>query len=92
MRAAGPNNSATMRDVSAGLTGGVGTATAFATTGPIIGQDTLDWPGIITASLDGGGAEWFMVEQEQIPEGMTPLSSSKASLLGLQKVLTGMKR
>jgi sugar phosphate isomerase/epimerase len=55
---------------------------------PIIGQDTLDWPGIISACLDGGGAEWFMVEQEQIPAGMTPLSSSKASLLGLQKVLT----
>ena len=54
---------------------------------PIIGKDTLNWPGIIGASLNGGGAEWLVVEQEEIPTGMTQLSSSRQSLRGLQQIL-----
>jgi sugar phosphate isomerase/epimerase len=58
---------------------------------PIIGKDTLDWPGILSACRDVGGAEYFMVEQEEIPAGMTALSSSTASLRGLRAILAGMK-
>lgn len=54
---------------------------------PIIGQDSLDWPGILSACRDGGGAEYFMVEQEEIPAGMTALSSSTASLRGLRAII-----
>ncbi len=54
---------------------------------PIIGLDTTDWKSLIIANRTVGGTQWFVVEQEIYPEGMTPLQSVAASLKGLQQIL-----
>jgi len=55
---------------------------------PLIGQDVTDWPAVIRAELAVGGTEWFVLEQEDYPEGMTPLEAVKSSKAGLDKILT----
>lgn len=60
------------------------------TENPIIGLDTTDWKALITANRTVGGTQWFVVEQEVYPEGMTPLQSVEASLKGLKKILSDM--
>ena len=57
---------------------------------PFIGNKRFDWKGIINASVEVGGADWLMVEQEDYPTGMSPMQSSQASLRGLQNILAGM--
>ena len=57
------------------------------TENPIIGLDTTDWKSLITANRTVGGTQWFVIEQEVYPEGMTPLQSVDASLKGLKKIL-----
>ncbi len=54
---------------------------------PIIGRDTIDWPSLIKANIDVGGTRWFVVEQEDYPEGMTPMEALRASKEGLDEVL-----
>lgn len=58
---------------------------------PILGLDTTDWKSVIEANRHYGGTQWFVVEQEVYPEGMTPMQSVEASLKGLQKILNDMK-
>ncbi len=60
------------------------------TENPIIGLDTTNWPALINANRTVGGTQWFVIEQEVYPEGMTPLQSVTASLQGLQKILAEM--
>ena len=52
-----------------------------------IGQDSVDWPAVITACREVGGTEWFTVEQENYPDGKTPMECTKISLDGLKKIL-----
>jgi sugar phosphate isomerase/epimerase len=54
---------------------------------PILGQDVADWRTIVAALSAFGGTEWLTVEQEDYPDGMSPLEASKASLDGLKKLL-----
>ncbi len=58
---------------------------------PIIGLDTTDWKSLITASRTIGGTQWFVIEQEVYPEGMSPMQSVAASLKGLQQIMAEMK-
>jgi len=54
---------------------------------PIIGQDTIDWLNLSKANIAVGGTLWFVVEQEEYPNGLTPLQAVKKSKMGLDKIL-----
>lgn len=54
---------------------------------PIIGQDTIDWPALIEANIEVGGTRWLVVEQEEYPNGLSPLEAVQASKQGLDKYL-----
>ena len=43
------------------------------------------------AAHDGGGTEWFLVEQEEYPDGLTPIDATRQSLQGLRKILESAK-
>lgn len=57
-----------------------------------IGQDNYDWKRVLKACYDVGGTEWFFVEQEEYPDGKTPMQAAEISLAGLKKVLKGMNK
>jgi len=54
---------------------------------PIIGEDSVNWPAIITACREYGGTEWITIEQEACPKGKSPMESTALSLAGLKKIL-----
>lgn len=54
---------------------------------PIIGQDTIDWLNLTKTNIAVGGTLWLVVEQEEYPNGLTPLQAVKKSKEGLDKVL-----
>ncbi|MDO6447197.1 sugar phosphate isomerase/epimerase [Colwellia sp. 1_MG-2023] len=54
---------------------------------PIIGQDTIDWLNLTKANMTVGGTIWLVVEQEEYPNGLTPLQAVAESKRGLDKVL-----
>jgi sugar phosphate isomerase/epimerase len=54
---------------------------------PIIGQDTIDWPALIKANIEVGGTRWLVVEQEEYPNGLTPLQTVALSKKGLDAYL-----
>ncbi len=54
---------------------------------PFIGQDGTDWNAVINAQLSQGGTEWFVVEQEEHPNGLTPLEAVKVSKQALDEML-----
>jgi sugar phosphate isomerase/epimerase len=53
----------------------------------ILGQDSYDWKTLFDATIQYGGTNWVVIEQEEYPEGMTPLMSVEASLKGLQDLI-----
>lgn len=58
----------------------------------IIGQDSVKWKELITASYEVGGTEWFTVEQERYPKGKSAMEATQMSLEGLKKILKEMNR
>jgi sugar phosphate isomerase/epimerase len=54
---------------------------------PIIGQDSFDWAALYKTNRDAGGTQWVVLEQEEYPEGLTPLESVRLSKQGLAKAL-----
>jgi sugar phosphate isomerase/epimerase len=54
---------------------------------PVIGQDSADWPAIVTACRDIGGTEWYIVEQENYFDGKSPMQCTQESLEGLKKII-----
>jgi sugar phosphate isomerase/epimerase len=54
---------------------------------PIIGEDKVNWKGVIPALYDFGGTEWLTVEQEGYPDGKTSMECTQLSLQGLKKIL-----
>jgi sugar phosphate isomerase/epimerase len=58
---------------------------------PLIGQDDYDWPAVITALLEAGGTQWFVVEQEDYPDGMTSLEAVKVSKDGFDAYLADFR-
>ncbi len=57
-----------------------------------VGQDAYDWKRVVKACYDVGGTEWFLIEQEDYPDGKSPLDCTKISLDGLSKILKGMRK
>jgi len=55
-----------------------------------LGQDSVNWPEVITACREVGGTEWITVEQESYPDGKSPMECSKISLDGLKGILAKM--
>jgi len=53
----------------------------------IIGQDTIDWLNLSKVNIAIGGTKWFVIEQEEYPNGLTPLQALEKSKQGLDKVL-----
>jgi sugar phosphate isomerase/epimerase len=59
---------------------------------PIIGKDVIHWQELYVTNRDVGGTEWLTVEQEEYPNGMSPMESVKASLQGLRAVIANVER
>ena len=57
---------------------------------PIIGQDTIDWLNLTKANMAVGGTLWLVVEQEEYPNGLTPLQAVAESKQGLDKILKSL--
>ncbi len=58
----------------------------------ILGEDSVDWKGVIEACTAVGGAEWFVIEQEAYPDGKSPMECTELSLAGLKKLLAEMAK
>jgi len=56
----------------------------------IIGDDVTDWDGVLKADMTVGGTKWFVVEQEDYPDGLTPLQAVKLSKQGLDKIISNL--
>jgi len=54
---------------------------------PIIGEDSFDWLALSKTNQTVGGTLWFVVEQEEYPNGLTPLQAVNKSKKGLDKLL-----
>ncbi|WP_281559501.1 sugar phosphate isomerase/epimerase [Thalassomonas sp. RHCl1] len=54
---------------------------------PLIGQDVIPWDKLLKANLAVGGTLWFIVEQEEYPQGLSVMQSVAASLKGFEKVI-----
>jgi len=57
---------------------------------PILGQDSVNWKDIITACYEVGGTQWFTLEQEWYPQGVSSMDASEMSFKGLQGILKDM--
>lgn len=57
---------------------------------PIIGQDTIDWLALLKANISVGGTKWIVVEQEEYPNGLTPLAAVALSKQGLDKFIAAL--
>ncbi|WP_444912441.1 sugar phosphate isomerase/epimerase family protein [Microbulbifer sp. PAAF003] len=55
---------------------------------PIIGMDLIDWPSIIEASIEVGGSQWIILEQETAPKGMETIEALIKSKANLQQYLS----
>ena len=53
----------------------------------IFGEDSVNWPSVLSACREFGGTEWLTVEQEVYPDGKSPMECTKLSLAGLRKIL-----
>ncbi len=56
----------------------------------ILGEDSVNWKGVIEACYTAGGTEWFVIEQEAYPDGKSPMECTELSLAGLKKMLAEM--
>ena len=54
---------------------------------PIIGQDGYDWLSLIKTNIAVGGTKWLVVEQEEYPNGLSPMESVAKSKAGLDVYL-----
>jgi sugar phosphate isomerase/epimerase len=53
----------------------------------IYGQDSVNWPPIVTACRELGATEWFTLEQEAYPDGKSPMECTALSAAALKKAL-----
>ena len=54
---------------------------------PIIGQDGIQWSAIYRATVEHGGAQWIVLEQEVYPNGMTPLEAVEKTKQGFDNMV-----
>jgi len=59
---------------------------------PFIAQDGTDWAAVINAQLTHGTTQWFVVEQEEYPDNISPLEAVKVSKQALDNLLANIKR
>lgn len=52
----------------------------------ILGQDSVNWAAVLKACREVGGTEWITVEQENYPDGKSPMECTALSLAGLKKI------
>jgi len=57
---------------------------------PIVGDDVTDWVAVLKADIAVGGTKWFVVEQEEYPDGLTPMQAVELSKKGLDKVISNL--
>jgi len=57
----------------------------------IIGRDNFDWSAVIEACIKVGGTNWFVIEQEEYPLGLTPLEAVKASKEGFDAIVAKIR-
>ncbi len=57
----------------------------------IVGDDLTDWHAVLNAEIAVGGTLWFVVEQEEYPDGLSPLAAIHLSKQGLDKVISRLK-
>ena len=55
---------------------------------PIIGLDGVRWDAIYESAVEFGGAEWIVIEQEEYPDGLTPLESVARSKAGFDAAIS----
>lgn len=53
----------------------------------IIGQDNFDWAELVKTDIKYGATRWLVIEQEEYPQGYTPMMSIEASKKGLESFL-----
>jgi sugar phosphate isomerase/epimerase len=58
---------------------------------PIIGEDFTDWQAVIKAGLEVGGTQWFVLEQDEYPDGLTPLEAVKISKKGFDNIIAAIQ-
>lgn len=66
-------------------------------TSPIIGQETtaqrrIDWVNLIKANTTVGGTKWLVIEQEEYPDGLSPMAAVAASKKGLDSIIKNMQK
>ncbi|MDN3380248.1 MULTISPECIES: sugar phosphate isomerase/epimerase [unclassified Pseudoalteromonas] len=59
---------------------------------PIFGENDYPWQKIIKSLLIDGGVEWLVIEQEEYPQGLTPLQSVAKSKANLDTILATMNQ
>lgn len=53
----------------------------------IIGEDVTDWNAVLSSNVQFGGTEWIVLEQEEYPDGLTPMQSVQKSKQGLDVII-----
>jgi sugar phosphate isomerase/epimerase len=59
---------------------------------PLLGEDSVDWAGVYAACVAVGGTEWIVLEQEEYPDGRSPMDCTRQSLAGLRKIVAAAGR
>jgi len=54
---------------------------------PFIGQDNSDWHALLRTNITVGNTQWIVVEQEEYPDGLSPMAALKVSKQGLDKII-----
>jgi sugar phosphate isomerase/epimerase len=57
---------------------------------PVLGQDNYDWAELIQVDIEFGGTKWIVVEQEEYPNGLTPMQAVAQSKLGLDNIIENL--
>jgi sugar phosphate isomerase/epimerase len=53
----------------------------------ILGQDSVNWPGVYAACLAVGGTEWIVLEQEVYPNHRPPIDCTRDSFAALKALI-----
>jgi len=56
-------------------------------TSVILGQNNYDWSALLKATMQYGGTQWIVIEQEEYPEDTSPLEAVAASKQGLDNII-----
>ena len=57
-----------------------------------LGQDSVDWAAVLAGCREFGGTEWITLEQEQYPDGKSPMEASAISFEALRKLVAADRK